>query len=236
MRYLDALTIGVVTAACAAIYSVFLVYFDWIREQYLPRWRQLYWVCLHLPFHLALVLFMHGFTQLIMWTKIIDVLMNEIILDDDVLTDYDLIANSTSMDVANYFGEMVGGFFEDYSKMNSFAMLTFSIALSNITELPNNTWSEHPQILDAVVNDKPLPDGFETSETFGQLQVAVISILTSMYTALFESYGVEVTEDLAEDRDWDDLYLNPQFSVDVFRNSLERFEVVVSLLLGMSPL
>lgn len=66
-------TIGFVTAAAATIYFVFLVYFDWLRACfYLPAWRQQAWTTVHFPFHLSLVLFMQGFTQFLIWSKIVD--------------------------------------------------------------------------------------------------------------------------------------------------------------------
>jgi hypothetical protein len=223
----DTQTIGVVTASCAAIYSVFLVYFDWIREQYLPRWRQIYWVSLHLPFHLALVLFMHGFTQLIMWTKIFDVLNNDIRLNGDLVTDYDRVANSTSEEIANGLAEMVGPFFQDYGRANSLALLTFSTATNNITMLPNDIWSEHPDILDSVINLKPMGDRFNQSETYDQLNQSLVAMFASMYSALFETYGVEVTDELADNATYSDIILDPDFQTKVFVESLNRFTLVV---------
>jgi hypothetical protein len=223
------LTIGIVTAACAAIYSVFLVYFDWIREQYLPRWRQLYWVSLHLPFHLALVLFMHGFTQLIMWTKIIDVIQSRINEEYGGIGDLDQVGNSSSIDITKRIDEIVSPFFDDYGKLNSMALLTYNIALSNISMLPDSTWKEHPGILKAIWLNGTVDGGFEKTKTYQELYDALVAISASMYTSLFETYGVEVAQDVAGNKTYEDIVFDSDFQVEVFAESTNRFNLVVSL-------
>lgn len=220
------LTIGIVTAACAAIYSVFLVYFDWIREQYLPRWRQLYWVSLHLPFHLALVLFMHGFTQLIMWTKIIDVIQSRINEEYNGIGDLDQVGNSSSIDITKRIDEIISPFFDDYGKLNSMALFTYNIALSNISMLPDSTWKEHPGILKAIWLNGTVDGGFEKSTTYQALYDALVAISASMYTSLFETYGVEVAQDLAGNQTYEEIIFDSDFQLKVFAESTNRFNLV----------
>ncbi|KAH8173373.1 Low temperature requirement A [Sarocladium implicatum] len=223
------LIIGVVTASCAAIYCVFLVYFDWFREQYLPRWRQIYWVALHLPFHLALVLFMHGFTQLIMWTKILDVIHRRVLIRDGFLQDYDRISQMSSLNVSQAINEEVGGFLDSFAKYNGWATVIAGVALQNITKLPDSLWSEHPQIIYAAYYGLPLDDGFEKSQTFLDFQTAIKAILATMLSAIFETFGVEVLEDLAEKRDeeGDAAYVvTSGFQQGVVDESLSRFQTV----------
>lgn len=51
-----------------------MIYFDWLPHKHFGSIRQQIWSFLHFPFHLALVLFMEGAAQFLIWHKIIEAL------------------------------------------------------------------------------------------------------------------------------------------------------------------
>jgi hypothetical protein len=51
------------------MYFFFQIYFDWMDHEHLKGLRQLTWTIFHFPFHVALLLFMEGSTQFMMWWK-----------------------------------------------------------------------------------------------------------------------------------------------------------------------
>ncbi|KAK4457588.1 hypothetical protein QBC42DRAFT_301019 [Cladorrhinum samala] len=65
-------TIGNVAAGVATIYIVYQIYYDWRPLRRLKPGRKLVWSFLHFPFHLAMKLFILGFTQFIIWWKILE--------------------------------------------------------------------------------------------------------------------------------------------------------------------
>lgn len=126
------MTIGLVTAAAATIYFVFLIYFDWLRSSfYLPAWRQQLWTSIHLPFHLSLVLFMQGFTQYLIWSKIVDVL-NRIMMGVNQGGVFDLHANTTSKMMQDQLNQTAKAFFGLYP-LKSTALLIPSTMQSPIS-------------------------------------------------------------------------------------------------------
>lgn len=223
------MTIGLVTAACATIYCVFLVYFDWIRESYLPRWKQLNWVIIHFPFHLALVLFMHGFTQLIMYTKVVDVLQTAR-LDSKKLEDISWIANATSQEVGMEVAETVGRFFDEY-KPTIYALTTVQIAVTNITLMPNSTWRDHPNILDVIAYTGDLSSlgDFTKTDEYKTLETAIIAIFFSMWNSLYDSFGIKITDDIVKQDPNEYDVLSDELQTEVVIAAGERLGLVVSL-------
>lgn len=172
---------------------------------------------------------MHGFTQLIMWTKIIDVIQGRINTEYNGIGDLDQVGNYSSIDIIKRIDEMISPFFDDYGKLNSMALFTYNMALTNISMLPDSTWKEHPGILKAVWLNETVDGGFEKSKTYQELYDALVAISASMYTSLFETYGVEVAQDLAENKTYEEVIFDPDFQTKVFAESANRFNLVVSL-------
>lgn len=59
------------------MYFFFMLYFDWFKisvTYHLRSWRQGFWVLVHFPFHVALLLFVEGATQFVVWWKAVSFL------------------------------------------------------------------------------------------------------------------------------------------------------------------
>ncbi|GJN76751.1 low temperature requirement A [Purpureocillium lilacinum] len=189
----DSTTIGLVSAAAATIYFVFLIYFDWLKSSfYLPPVRQQLWTAIHLPFHLALVLFMQGFTQYLIWSKIINQ-FNRLVLIADPRDDAKL---ATSVAVRDSLNASVQAFFKDYPPRISTTQDTINDALNNITKIPDSVW---PLVENSSVTwdlDSEVPQAVE--DALVTLFTSVTTMAIAMLNALFAAFGIKIDEDIAE--------------------------------------
>lgn len=222
------LIIGTVTSSCIASYTVFLVYFDWIREDYLPKLRQTLWVCIHFPLHLALVLFMTGFTQLIMWTKAWTA-MESLNIDSEFLRDITKMSKASSDDVSEAAGAAMDKFFKDW-KPSSSSLVTASDAIYNISIVPDKWWHQHP---DAIANLFDAGDFFEV-KTDDDVTVsnAIVGLIFSMVNTVLETFGLKITEDVAQEAEKTKSGLDTnglEFQIRASTEAQKRLEVVVSM-------
>ncbi|PON22882.1 hypothetical protein TGAM01_v208137 [Trichoderma gamsii] len=217
----DAATIGILTAGVATTYMLFLIYYDWMKTAYLPPLRQIIWTLLHFPFHLALVLFMQGFTQFIQWSKVIDVInhlsVNWIVEDPRALED------TTSVEVQKNITEELNEFFELYHPEYSDTNDLISDALANITDIPNSFWSK---LSKAEVE----PDFFLPNDTTTDLfQNIMDSLQTAMYNSIFSTFEIDLEGEISkenEEQGIEDTSTNAQFASQVTDETLERYFLV----------
>ncbi|KAF4982410.1 hypothetical protein FZEAL_1928 [Fusarium zealandicum] len=186
-------TIGIVTAAAGTVYFVFLIYFDWMKNPYLPKLRQQLWTILHFPFHLALVLFMQGFTQFVIWSKIIDTLNH--LTFDSILGDINAIAKATSESVAKDLGNMTDNFFKTYPPKYATTWVTVQDALDNITAIADDFWVQVAKYSETL-NDEDLP----ADEDLTTFQESFYSIAYSMENSLLETFGIDLVTEVSEDK------------------------------------
>ena len=225
---LDAQIIGIVTAATATIYFVFLVYHDWMHHSYLPAIRQQIWTLLHFPFHLSLILFMQGFTQFIIWTKAMS-LFNSIddkwlgSGDDDSNVDSSIDwSQVTSQNVAWGYSNATDTFFKAYPPKYYDAWLAVDAAIQNITTLPDDLWAQVVKYGDTEnvndISDKNWDYAITYWNSFN-------TILGTMANSCFQALGLDLTTELIKK--------NPnakqdQFQIQVAASTLERYHLVVS--------
>ncbi|KJZ71138.1 hypothetical protein HIM_09492 [Hirsutella minnesotensis 3608] len=139
----DAMTVGLLAAAAATTYSIFLIYFDWMKGRYyLPAIRQQLWASLHLPFHLALALHIQSFTQWLLWSKFWTAFNQPIIFYSN--------ESLTSFAARDSVRAKVDQFLHDYPSQQPTSwdsvintQNTINDALNNITTIPNSFW-ENP--------------------------------------------------------------------------------------------
>ncbi|PNY28639.1 Uncharacterized protein TCAP_01435 [Tolypocladium capitatum] len=188
----NAVTIGLVTAATATIYFIFLIYFDWLRSSYyLPAWRQQVWTSVHLPFHLALILFMQGFTQYLIWSKIVQVL-NTVTMG---LNQADAIvyANSTSKEVQDSFNETVTEFFKLYPPTIPSTFDTVNDAIANFTQIPDSFWPDLAKYFKTDDNGIFSDDDAKGIDVF--LKASTV-VMQSMANALFANFGINLESEI----------------------------------------
>ncbi|KAL6817573.1 hypothetical protein V8C40DRAFT_76136 [Trichoderma camerunense] len=177
----DASIIGILTAGVATTYMVFLIYWDWMKTAYLPPLRQMLWTLIHFPFHLALVLFMQGFTQFIQWSKVIDVLNN--LSTNWIIFDPAKLAHTTSEKVQQNLTAELNKFENLYPPTYVETIELIQEALGNITDISNSFW---PNWGKALTNDDyELPDD-ENTVIFYNLFTSLLNAMENSVFAVFE--------------------------------------------------
>ncbi|KAM3532035.1 hypothetical protein NHJ13051_000411 [Beauveria bassiana] len=193
----DATTIGFVTAAVATVYFVFLVYFDWLgAKTHLPPLRRNVWVALHFPFHLALVLFMQGFTQMLIWGKIAKQLKRAFDFADPT-NDVDVVSgHATTLSVSRSVNASVQEFIGDYPSQLESTTEVINAALGNISSLPDSFWP----LVARVANDKDDMSAANLTDaeldSFEKLYNSGINLAVSMANNVFRSFNTEVSGEI----------------------------------------
>ncbi|KAF5673805.1 bacterial low temperature requirement a [Fusarium heterosporum] len=186
-------TIGIVTASATAIYAVFLIYFDWMRSPYLPKFRQQLWTLLHYPLHLALCLFVQGFTQLVIWTKIFDVFAHldtsSVLLDDDKL-----LAKAKTKDVVDALEKLLTKFFKTYTPQYITTLNTAEAALKNISTIDDKLWAQAVKYSETQL-EKDAPN----EKQFQVLYDALNAMISAMQNAVLETFGINLVEEVDDD-------------------------------------
>lgn len=221
----DAATIGILTAGVATTYMLFLIYYDWMKTAYLPPLRQVLWTLLHFPFHLALVLFMQGFTQFIQWSKVIDVInhlsVNWIVEDPRALED------TTSVEVQKNITDELNEFFELYPPEYSDTNDLINDALANITEIPNSFWAKLSKA--ELEPDFDLPN--DTTTTL--FENIMDSLQTAMYNSIFSTFEIDLEGEINkenEEQGIQETSSDSQFATQVTDDTLDRYFLVVCAL------
>ena len=195
------------------LYFVFLVYFDWMRHLQLPVIRQQLWAYLHFPFHLAMVLFMEGSTQFVIWWKILEVETNLVTdLDSAISSVYDS-ANVTTAAVYQVLSDKANEFIGLYPPVYTSSFTSMTDALSNISSLPESTWL--------------LPIN-STEPSMLTFRKAITTLVVTADNILLARFGIDLTGDLAEQEGEDSQLDLADFELKVNTSSWERFNLVVS--------
>ncbi|KAM4066432.1 Low temperature requirement A [Hirsutella rhossiliensis] len=219
----DKATIGLVTAATATIYFIFLVYFDWLRSSfYLPPLRQQLWIGIHLPFHLSLILFTQGFTQFLLWSKIIDVLNK--LSSGLSRANSDWLFNATSKQVQGSLNKSAQVFFLDFPPRIASTQDTVNNALANISQIPDSFW---PDLANYYRTDDTAALQDTDLQSYDVFSNALQAAMSSMANALFATFGVGLesevtTKNLQVGQDIE----GSGFQGQVQDKTLERYKLV----------
>lgn len=204
---------------------VFLVYFDWMKTAYLPPLRQLLWTMLHFPFHLALVLFMQGFTQFIQWSKVIDVFNH--LSTDWIVYDPDALAHATSEKVHENMTEEINQFSEIYPPKYADTDDLIQQALDNITEIPNSFWPKLSKYY--LVDDYFLPNDSTTNMFVNILNALDTALENSVFAAFEIDLEGELIKESEEKGEENSDQSNAQFATQVDNDTWDRYNLVVRI-------
>lgn len=215
----DSTTIGIVTAATATIYFVFLTYFDWMRHPYLPALRQQLWTIVHYPLHLALVLFMQGFNQFIVWSKIINVIGS--LSFESVLNTVDDVSKASTATVVSNLTDLTTDFFERFPPKYYMTYVSVNDSLNNISSLADEFWPKLAHFAETLDDNDRQPQ-----EDFDLFANSFISMTVSMENALLENFKIDLVEEVIEADNTTTSSNVIEINVNV--KTWERFELVVS--------
>lgn len=189
----DATTIGLVTAAAAAVYFIFLIYFDWMRPgYYLPARRLQFWACLHFLFHLSLVLHLQAMTQWLLWSEVWSQVRRLTSFSDP--SSKTSLASWTSTMVRDSINSSVQPFLRDYPPTILSSREIINDALNNLTMLPDSFW---PKL--AIYTHGDSGQGFWTGkdQEFNTFSRSVHVITSTLTNALLSAFGIEVDSEVA---------------------------------------
>ncbi|OBS22031.1 hypothetical protein FPOA_08368 [Fusarium poae] len=191
----NAETVGVVLSSATTIYVVFLIYFDWMKNPYLPKFRQQLWTIIHYPLHLALCLFIQGFTQLVIWTKVFNVIKTidlfKDINEDDIPADS--INDITTKIMRDIFESIVQSFFTLFTPQyieTQEAVITSLDELSTINDTfwpPFFNWAE-------TQLDEDMPD----AKQFQILSDSLQGLGNAMRNALLETFKINLVNEVQD--------------------------------------
>jgi hypothetical protein len=204
-------TIGVVTSGVAMVYFVFLAYFDWMRRLHLPPFRQQLWAFLHFPVHLAMVLFLEGSTQFVVWWKILEV---ETDLSNTLSGVFDLVDTqmiTTTAQVMERLNSTVISFLTLYPPVYTDTITAVENALANLSSIPDSLWTQQYDSID--------------DPRLANLTADLTTLWASLDNVLLTRFNIDLTEEAAEEGlDTSDLGF---FESTINRRSWTRFNLVV---------
>jgi low temperature requirement protein LtrA len=67
--------IGMIICSVAIIYFLWMLYFDQTEVDHVGSIRQLFWIVIHFPFHIAILLTVEGVSQLSVWRKVLNIVV-----------------------------------------------------------------------------------------------------------------------------------------------------------------
>ncbi|KAF4335948.1 bacterial low temperature requirement a [Fusarium beomiforme] len=186
-------TIGIITAAATTIYAVFLIYFDWMKNPYLPKFRQQLWTLLHYPLHLALCLFIQGFTQLVIWAKIFDV-FKHLNSSSVLLENTTLMAKATTKMIVDELQKVVTKFFDTYTPQYITTWNTADAALKNISTINDTFWPQLMKYYNTEL-EKDYPD----EKDYQIFDDAMIGLMSAMENALLETFKINLAKEVEDE-------------------------------------
>lgn len=200
-----------------------------MKSQHLPGWRQQTWAVLHFPFHLAMVLFMQGFTQFILWSKIVDVLNN--FRADWIIADVDALSRATSAAVHANISAEVSKFFAEYNPKWQDLIETIDTTLENITTIPDDYW---PQLARFSVTkaEADLPPVNTSEFVFNVLTTLAVT----MENSLFATFDVDLTQEFIDQDKNKNVTVDTMgggFATTINNDTWDRFQLVVSAALSL---
>lgn len=170
-----------------------------MRQLQLPPLRQQIWTALHYPFHLSLVLFMQGFTQLILYGKAFNVFdrISTGWVDGLDLVDRDGARNITSQEIAESLTNKTSELFTLYPPKYPESWAVVNSTIANISRIDNALWANLSQII--VSGDLDDDDDDAIASLIGKLseflgQVAVITLACA--NSVFNSFNIDLTTEV----------------------------------------
>lgn len=183
--------IGTLFGAIAAIYLLYMLYFDTLNRHHFGSFRQQLWSFLHFPFHVALVLCLSGMAQFIIWQKIMEVFIDFTLKVEALPSPFVPGAvqdNSTAEDFMNNLYNVSMGTLSNYQASN----------FSELTEL-NETVT---QALEGIRNVTELYFETHNSELLqNEFKVQIGKIVQAVWNSIMDFYGFEAGSDTPESGD-----------------------------------
>lgn len=224
---IDAETVGVVLASATTIYVVFLVYFDWMKNPYLPKFRQQLWTIVHYPLHLALCLFIQGFTQLVIWTKVFNVIKTIDLVAGINEDDYDVKDESeiTTKIMRDIFAKIVQNFFNLFTPQYIATQEAVTESLDQLSTVNDTFWVPYFEYAETGLGkDKLNATEFEIATE------ALQGLGNAMRHALLEKFKISLVKEVEDYNTAHNItdMTGVELEADLSRRLVDRFHLIVS--------
>ncbi|KAM7182717.1 hypothetical protein V8F33_014080 [Rhypophila sp. PSN 637] len=208
-------TIGNVAAGVANIYFIYMIYMDWRRAKRFPRAKQLIWSFLHLPFHLALKLFILASSQFVIFWKIFETAYwvdNEFTVAMGAALDPTSDFNITTEWFVGTIEEVVNKTFAIYVPKYFGTYAAVQNATAELRKMPDTIWN--------------LPDPSlatpEEQELFVVVQSQLNTLLLSVQNSLFSTFNINGYGGIS-----DDIELFETAETEALELNSQKFRTVV---------
>lgn len=139
-----------------------------------------------------MVLFMQGFTQFIIWSKIMDTINN--MSFDSIFNTAEGVAKATTAQVVDNLTKLINKFFEDYPPKYTATVNNVQWAIGNISEIPDSFWPGLAKYA-TTGEDKDAPNEDQLNTFFTYFN----DMSTSMENSLLETFGIDLVEEVTDD-------------------------------------
>lgn len=189
---------------------------------------------LHLPFHLALVLFMQGFIQLLIWgkiassiNKVLDLTDGSELFDDD--------QTMTSASIAKAMNDTAFGILDEYPAKTARTIDAINESVTNVTRIPDSFWNDFTD----WVNDHPtsnydnLPDALQTQ--FLSFLMALYGVASTLSNSIFSAFGIDLEGEISHGKKGIDdggkkvVGKSSEFQFEVQAENWDRYALVVCI-------
>ncbi|KAK4221408.1 hypothetical protein QBC38DRAFT_550029 [Podospora fimiseda] len=210
-------TIGNVAAGVATLYVIYMIYYDWRPIRKMPLGRNLLWSFLHFPFHLCMKLFILGFTQFIIWWKILEtngMAARKFLEALEAMEDPTWTGASTDYYVDS-LNKTVQEIFAVYTPKYQATVDSVDIALQHIKNM--NITEEWWRAAPSLTEESKDPILME-------LLAATTNYLLAMVNSLFATFNINGISTVAEGFEGTDM----EFNQAVYKFNEGKFHVVFS--------
>lgn len=141
--------------------------------------HQVWWASIHLPFHVALVLFLEGSIQFVSWRRILQTVQSSLRkLEGSLLH----LSSPTSEEVSDALSGIIYPFLEQYKPPDAYdTYQDVREILEHVSEIDNSFWTEANYTLSNPVYQEFTDD--------------VHSLFSTMASAIYYAFGIEQPEE-----------------------------------------
>jgi hypothetical protein len=203
-----------------------------MKNPYLPKFRQQFWTIIHYPLHLALCLFIQGFTQLVIWTKVFNVIktidLSANINEDEVPADS--ISDITTKIMHDIFEKIVQNFFTLFTPQYIETQEAVITSLDKFSTINDTFWVPFFEWTDTGL-DEDKPDAKQYQILTDSLQ----GLGNAMTNALLETFKIDLVKEMQDYNEANNIteQTGEEFEADLANRLEVRFHLIVSHLLPM---
>lgn len=206
-----------------------------MKNPYLPKFRQQLWTIIHYPLHLALCLFIQGFTQLVIWTKVFNVMKTIDPMAGINEDDYDIKDESevTTKIIRDIFAKIVQNFFNLFTPQYLATQEAVTESLDQLSTVNDTFWV-------------PFFDYALTGQGEDKLNATELKITTealqglgnAMKHALLEKFKISLVKEVEDYNTAHNItdMTGTELEADLARRLNDRFHLIVSAFLTTASL